>query len=139
MDDPVVAADGFTYERSAIEDWFTRQKTSPKTGQDVPNTSLTANLNIKAMISTFRETQTSTPASVSQNVSGWTVQQVADWLAGIGRSFSAHSGKFVDFGVNGKELLSEAFDAEYLEELGVTSKVQRSRILREINELKLPM
>lgn len=31
MDDPVIAADGYTYERSAIEDWLSRSKESPIT------------------------------------------------------------------------------------------------------------
>lgn len=29
--DPVIAADGFTYERSAIKGWLSRKKTSPMT------------------------------------------------------------------------------------------------------------
>ena len=33
MQDPVLAADGFSYERAAIEDWFAKgHRTSPKTG-----------------------------------------------------------------------------------------------------------
>ena len=33
MHDPVLAADGFSYERTAIEDWFAKgHRTSPKTG-----------------------------------------------------------------------------------------------------------
>ena len=33
MQDPVLAADGFSYEREAIEDWFAKgHRTSPKTG-----------------------------------------------------------------------------------------------------------
>jgi hypothetical protein len=31
MQDPVRAADGFVYERAAIEDWFSRHDTSPRT------------------------------------------------------------------------------------------------------------
>jgi hypothetical protein len=35
MSDPVIAEDGYSYERSAIEDWFARGETiSPKTGGD---------------------------------------------------------------------------------------------------------
>lgn len=34
MQDPVLAADGFSYERAAIEDWFAKgHRTSPKTGE----------------------------------------------------------------------------------------------------------
>ena len=33
MEDPVLAADGFSYERVAIQDWFTKgHRSSPKTG-----------------------------------------------------------------------------------------------------------
>ena len=33
MQDPVLAGDGFSYERAAIEDWFAKgHRTSPKTG-----------------------------------------------------------------------------------------------------------
>ena len=33
MEDPVLAADGFSYERAAIQDWFTKgHRSSPKTG-----------------------------------------------------------------------------------------------------------
>lgn len=35
MRDPVVAADGFTYEREAIETWFRRRNTSPMTNQAI--------------------------------------------------------------------------------------------------------
>lgn len=31
MIDPVIAYDGYTYERSAIEEWFKRKNTSPMT------------------------------------------------------------------------------------------------------------
>ena len=38
MEDPVVAMDGFTYERSAIATWFQRHNTSPMTRAVVPPT-----------------------------------------------------------------------------------------------------
>jgi hypothetical protein len=57
--DPVVAADGFLYERRNIQSWFDSQvlslETSPITGKRVSNTNLTANreirLGIKMMLS----------------------------------------------------------------------------------------
>lgn len=36
MNDPVVASDGFTYDRSFIEDWFRENNTSPTTGGELP-------------------------------------------------------------------------------------------------------
>lgn len=42
--DPVVAADGFTYERASIERWFSEGKrTSPHTGAVLPNQKLIPN------------------------------------------------------------------------------------------------
>ena len=39
MQDPVVAADSFTYERSWVEECFKRQPNkSPMTGKDITNT-----------------------------------------------------------------------------------------------------
>ena len=51
MVDPVVAADGFTYERSHIDRWIRGGGvSSPMTGQRLPHTNLTPNLTLKAMI-----------------------------------------------------------------------------------------
>ena len=51
MTDPVVLADGFTYERSSIERWFKLgKKTSPMTGFALENTRLTSNFLIRSMI-----------------------------------------------------------------------------------------
>lgn len=41
--DPVFAADGFTYERSAIEDWISRKGTSPMTNEPLPHLGLIPN------------------------------------------------------------------------------------------------
>ena len=38
MEDPVMAMDGFTYERSAISTWFQRHNTSPMTRAVIPPT-----------------------------------------------------------------------------------------------------
>ncbi len=36
MSDPVIAADGYTYERAAIADWLARRPTSPMTNAPMP-------------------------------------------------------------------------------------------------------
>lgn len=41
--DPVLAADGHTYERAAIERWFAQRDSSPMTGERVPHKRLCAN------------------------------------------------------------------------------------------------
>ncbi|CAN5294565.1 hypothetical protein BH10PSE19_BH10PSE19_11780 [soil metagenome] len=51
MSDPVRAADGFTYERAAIERWFkTSRGLSPMTGRPLPNQELTSNRAIREKI-----------------------------------------------------------------------------------------
>lgn len=54
MTDPVVAADGYTYERSAIELWLGKRRTSPLTNLPLPSGSLTPN---HALRSAVREWQ----------------------------------------------------------------------------------
>ena len=56
MEDPVMAADGHSYERKAIEEWIKRgKKTSPMTGAKLPHTLLTPNHNLRKAITDFRE------------------------------------------------------------------------------------
>ncbi len=50
---PVVAQDGFTYEKSAIEDWMKYKKTSPKTNEPIEAV-LVPNFNLKALIADWR-------------------------------------------------------------------------------------
>ena len=54
MKDPVVAADGITYERAAIERWFTTRDTSPMTNMLLANKQLTPNYALKAVIDTMK-------------------------------------------------------------------------------------
>ncbi|KAK9824008.1 hypothetical protein WJX72_006929 [[Myrmecia] bisecta] len=48
--DPVIAADGQTYERSAIEDWLQRNNTSPMLNTQLPHKKLSTNMQIKAIV-----------------------------------------------------------------------------------------
>eukprot|EP00743_Colponemidia_sp_Colp-15_P015411 GILK01018529.1.p1 GENE.GILK01018529.1~~GILK01018529.1.p1 ORF type:complete len:347 (+),score=48.33 GILK01018529.1:72-1043(+) len=50
MQDPVVAADGFTYERWAIEKWLKHHDTSPCTGCSLPHKQLIPNFLIRSQI-----------------------------------------------------------------------------------------
>lgn len=62
IEDPVVAADGITYERTAIEDWFRREQQriangmgdpqvrSPSTNTPLPNTNLQIIYNMRRMV-----------------------------------------------------------------------------------------
>ena len=55
MHDPVLAADGFAYERSAIERWLHRKRTSPKTGARLPTTMLFPVHHLRTLIREWRE------------------------------------------------------------------------------------
>ena len=50
MVDPVVAADGHTYDRASIEEWFQRSDTSPMTNERLVNKNLVPNLLVLGMI-----------------------------------------------------------------------------------------
>ena len=43
MVEPTIAADGHTYERSAIQGWLTHSRMSPVTGQPLSHTRLVSN------------------------------------------------------------------------------------------------
>jgi hypothetical protein len=50
MEDPVIASDGITYNRSEIEEWFKKHDTSPKTGEILKSKSLIPNISIRNAI-----------------------------------------------------------------------------------------
>lgn len=50
MTDPVVSADGYTYERVAIARWFETSRKSPVTGQTLPHTDLVANHSVRTLL-----------------------------------------------------------------------------------------
>ncbi len=51
MVDPVIAADGRTYERTAMEDWLQHHHTSPVTGDLLLHTRLVPNVVARAAMS----------------------------------------------------------------------------------------
>lgn len=50
MHDPVVAADGHTYERHAMEQWLQRHTVSPVTGTELRHLRLFPNVAIKGLL-----------------------------------------------------------------------------------------
>ena len=50
MTDPVIAADGHTYERRAIEAWFSRARTSPVTNEPLEHLHLIPAHTIRSLI-----------------------------------------------------------------------------------------
>ena len=56
MRDPVITADGHTYERAHIKQWLAGHDTSPATGAQLPNKNLTANVALRQAIEEWEET-----------------------------------------------------------------------------------
>ncbi len=54
MVEPVIAADGHTYERAALEEWLLQHVTSPVTGDFLPHMRIVPNILIKSAIQTNR-------------------------------------------------------------------------------------
>ena len=50
MVDPVIASDGHSYEREAIQRWFSTHRTSPLTGRIMPNQTLIPNHRLRTLI-----------------------------------------------------------------------------------------
>ena len=63
MEDPVIAMDGFTYERAAIERWFACSRNkgglikSPLTNEPLESKLLVPNRRLKAIIASFCDMQ----------------------------------------------------------------------------------
>lgn len=56
MDDPVITVDGHTFERKAIEEWFSRgNRTNPMTGLDLEAKVLIPNIALKNVINEFKQ------------------------------------------------------------------------------------
>ena len=55
--DPVIAADGFNYEREHIETWFAEHSTSPKTNAALGSTMLTPNHQLRAQCEEWKALQ----------------------------------------------------------------------------------
>ena len=55
MLDPVIASDGHTYERDAIERWFSKKMISPKTGSDLETSTLFPNHVMRRQIIEWKE------------------------------------------------------------------------------------
>ena len=55
MEDPVIASDGITYNRSEIEEWFKKHDTSPKTGEILKSKGLIPNISIRNAIEEWKK------------------------------------------------------------------------------------
>ena len=59
MIDPVITADGHTYERSAITAWLQMKNTSPVTNSALPHTNLVPNFALKSAIENYKSSHVS--------------------------------------------------------------------------------
>ena len=59
MSDPVMAADGHAYERTAIERWLATKSTSPLTGGELEHSILIPNHNLRRTIREWQEARAS--------------------------------------------------------------------------------
>lgn len=50
MQDPVIAADGHTYEKAAMQEWLTGHNNSPVTGAKLAHQRLTPNILIRSIL-----------------------------------------------------------------------------------------
>ena len=50
MTQPVIAADGHTYEKIALQEWLRHHQTSPKTGLELSHTRLVPNVLIRRVL-----------------------------------------------------------------------------------------
>ncbi|DBB01104.1 TPA: hypothetical protein ACH3X1_000996 [Trebouxia sp. C0004] len=55
MTEPVIAADGHTYERAAVQDWLLHHKMSPVTGVSLAHTRLVANVLIRSILARHQQ------------------------------------------------------------------------------------
>lgn len=66
LENPVVAADGYTYERRDIERWFLRHGTSPMTNLPVCSRSLVPNICVAKLANTLRRLRRCPPSNLAQ-------------------------------------------------------------------------
>ena len=55
MTEPVIAADGHTYERAAVQDWLLHHKMSPVTGVSLAHTRLVPNVLIRSVLARHQQ------------------------------------------------------------------------------------
>ncbi|CAE6970645.1 PUB36 [Symbiodinium sp. CCMP2592] len=66
MTDPVVCADGYTYERTAISRWFETSRKSPVTGQSLPHVEMVPNQSVRTLLKTLIDMSDKPQASSSR-------------------------------------------------------------------------
>ena len=87
MQDPVVAADGHSYERTSITEWLVKNDTSPFTTEKLDHKRLTPNHNLKSQIQTWLEIQAGAQrAEKRHKTSAAEISKFLQSLAGLVRA-----------------------------------------------------
>ena len=87
MQDPVVAADGHSYERASITVWLENNDTSPFTSEKLEHKRLTSNHNLKSQIQTWLEIQAGAQrAEKRHKTSAAEISKFLQSLAGLVRA-----------------------------------------------------
>lgn len=72
--EPVIAADGFTYSRAAITDWLKRRNTSPMTNAPMPHDNLVSNRAIRNALRDYQgQASSSAPSARAPQNQGFSV------------------------------------------------------------------
>ena len=79
MTDPVVTADGYTYEHAAIEEWLSRSSKSPCTGLGLEHTKLIPNHAIRSNLSKSSDPIVCAENSTSSLGVG-SCDRIRDWM-----------------------------------------------------------
>lgn len=77
LKDPVVAADGYTYERTAITRWFKTSRKSPITGQMMPHTTVFPNQSVRTLLKSLMDMVTNAPAHVKASEQDTSQSEIA--------------------------------------------------------------
>jgi hypothetical protein len=157
---PVIAEDGHTYERSAIEDWFKRgNRNSPKTQARIGQR-LMLNHSMKALIESIVERQqesrrrgegggTSSTSNASSTITTTTAtttslsplpstQSVEQWLASIRPAFANYAPALKRCGYEDLSFLRDVDETDFKEalvEVGMAKQAHRAVVLRRFREL----
>jgi hypothetical protein len=159
---PVIAEDGHTYERSAIEDWFKRgNRNSPKTQARIGQR-LMPNHSMKALIESTVErqqesrrrgegggasstsnasiTSTSTTANTASlsPMPSTQLSELAEWLASIRPAFAKYAPALKHCGYEDLSFLRDVDETDFKEELmevGMAKQAHRAVVLRRFREL----
>jgi hypothetical protein len=147
LEDPVCAADGQTYERSALEEWFRRGKrSSPLTGAPLEHINVTPNVTLRKAIQDFLEARERAAQEASsgkafpapndrQGVKAWLDRDTL-----LSAAPPEHLDAYVEaFAKDGATCLGLLVDAEYTREDLINLGVRRPHVasmLRCIQEYR---